>query len=148
MLHFNRKIYLIPNWPFHLWFGNHVVSFTLIKANISLVMKACFKLRELLYLFQIMSEDFFFHLNICLIQITKYKSFSFNFRKLELHISATNVSSVWTRKIKRLLLLNFLSNTFFFECTCFYNQLLYCWSLWILCSHLKQKVHPGFTSLI
>lgn len=59
MLHFNRKIYLIPNWPFHLWFGNHVVSFRLIKAKISLVMKESFKLRTLLYLFQIMSQDFF-----------------------------------------------------------------------------------------
>lgn len=145
MLHFNRKIYLIPNWPFHLWFGNHVVSFRLIKAKISLVMKGCFKLRALLYLFQIMSEGFFFlHLNICLIQITKQKSFSSNFRGAKLNISITNVSSVWTRKIKRLLLLNFLWNTFFFGCTCSYNQLLYFWSLWILCSELKQKVQSGF----
>lgn len=50
MLHFNRKIYLIPNWPFHLWFGNHVVSFRFIKANISLVMKGCFKISRHYYI--------------------------------------------------------------------------------------------------
>lgn len=147
MLHFNRKIYLIPNWPFHLWFGNHVVSFIPIKAKISLVMKGCFKLRALLYLFPIMSEELF-HLNICLIQITKYKSFSSNFRKVQLSISITNVSSVRTRKIERLLSLNFLLNTSLFGCTCSYNQLLYCWSLWIPCSELKQKVQSDFTSSI
>lgn len=77
MLHFNRKIYLIPNWPFHLWFGNHVVSFRFIKANISRVMKGCFKLSRHHYICSSSCLKILFHLNICLLQITKYNCFSF-----------------------------------------------------------------------
>lgn len=148
MLHFNRKIYLIPNWPFHLWFGNHVVSFRFIKANISLVMKGCFKLSRHYYICSSSCLKILFHLNICLIQITKYNSFPFNLSKVEFSISITNVSSVWTRKIKRLFLPNFLSNTIFFRGTCSYNQLLCCWLLWLQRSEIKQKVQPRFTSFI
>lgn len=115
MLHFNRKIYLIPNWPFHLWFGNHVVSFRFIKANISLVMKGCFKLSRHYYICSSSCLKILFHLNICLIQITKYNSFPFNLSKAEFSISITNVSSVWTRKIKRFFCRIFSQTQFSLE---------------------------------
>lgn len=93
--------------PFIFDLEANVVSFRLIKANISPVMKWCFKLRAPWHLLRLMFNDFvpFKYLGNSNHKI----SFSFNLRKV------SHVSNVQTRKIKTLFLLNFLSNTIFFK---------------------------------
>lgn len=142
MLHFNRKIYLIPNRPFYLWFGSHVVSSRFIKANISLIMKGCFKLRRHNYICSSSCLKILFHLNICLIQIKNTTASLLIWGKWN-SLSVLQMFPVIEQEEWKYYFCWILSQISF-EGSCSYSQLPCCWSLWFQFSELKQKLQPCF----